>query len=204
MNSANLPLIEGFFFSAGLIVGIGPRNTLILRQGLRRQHLLLIVLLCTLVDAGLITLGTVGVGALIQNEWLIKLMTYSGVAALLYYGACSFRAAFSPVHAAKEAMTIPTRRQIVTALLTVNFLNPNLYIDTMLLIGGSASHYQPDQRLWFALGAIAASLVWFLALSYGSALLAPVLKQARVLRAIDLFNGGLLLFMAFRLASHTV
>jgi L-lysine exporter family protein LysE/ArgO len=108
------------------------------------------------------------------------------------------------VHAAKEAMTIPTRRQIVTALLTVNFLNPNLYIDTMLLIGGSASHYQPDQRLWFALGAIAASLVWFLALSYGSALLAPVLKQARVLRAIDLFNGGLLLFMAFRLASHTV
>jgi L-lysine exporter family protein LysE/ArgO len=75
MNSANLPLIEGFFFSAGLIVGIGPRNTLILRQGLRRQHLLLIVLLCTLVDAGLITLGTVGVGALIQNEWLIKLMT---------------------------------------------------------------------------------------------------------------------------------
>jgi L-lysine exporter family protein LysE/ArgO len=202
MNTANLPLIEGFFFSAGLIIGVGPRNTLILHQGLRRQHLLLIVLICTLVDAVLITLGTVGVGALIHNEWLIKLMTYGGVAALLFYGASSFRAAFSPALAAKEAMTLPTRRQVVTALLTVNFLNPNLYIDTVLLIGGGASHYQPDQRLWFAVGAIAASIVWFLGLSYGSALLAPVLKQARVLRAIDLFSGGLLLFMAFRLASH--
>jgi L-lysine exporter family protein LysE/ArgO len=202
MNSANLPLIEGFFLSAGLIIGVGPRNTLILRQGLRRQHLLLIVLLCTLVDAVLITLGTVGVGSLIQNELLIKLMTYSGVAALLIYGAYSFRAAFSPVLAAKEAKTLPTRRQIVMALLTVNFLNPNLYIDTMLLIGGSGSHYQPDQRPWFVVGAIAASLVWFLGLSYGSALLAPVLKQARVLRGIDLFSGGLLWFMAFRLFSH--
>jgi L-lysine exporter family protein LysE/ArgO len=202
MNSANLPLIEGFFLSAGLIVGIGPRNTLILRQGLCRQHLRLIVMMCTLVDAILIGLGTVGVGALIQNEWLIKLMTYSGVAALLFYGACSFRAAFSPALAAKEAMTLPTRRQIVTALLTVNFLNPNLYIDTVLLIGGGSSHYQPNQRLWFAVGAIAASLVWFLGLSYGSALLAPVLKQARVLRAVDLFSGSLLWFMAFRLASH--
>jgi L-lysine exporter family protein LysE/ArgO len=202
MNLANLPVIEGFFLSAGLIIGVGPRNTLILQQGLRRQHLLLIVLLCTLVDAVLITLGTVGVGALIHNQLLIKLMTYSGVVALLYYGACSFRAAFSPALAAKEAMTLPTRRQIVTALLTVNFLNPNLYIDTVLLIGGGASHYQPDQRLWFAVGAIAASIVWFLGLSYGSALLAPVLKQARVLRAIDLFSGALLWFMAFRLFSH--
>jgi L-lysine exporter family protein LysE/ArgO len=202
MNTANLPLIEGFFLSAGLIIGIGPRNTLILRQGLRRQHLLLIIVMCTLVDAVLITLATVGVGALIQNEWLIKLMTYAGIAALLYYGACSFRAAFSPALAAKEARTLPTRRQVVTALLTVNFLNPNLYIDTMLLIGSSASHYQPDQRLWFAVGAIAASLVWFLGLSYGSALLAPVLKQPKVLRGIDLFSGALLCFMAFRLFGH--
>lgn len=202
MNTANLPLIEGFFFSAGLIIGIGPRNTLILHQGLRRQHLRLIVLLCTLVDAVLITLGTVGAGAFIQSEWLIKLMTYAGVAALLYYGACSFWAAFSPALAVKEAKTVPTRRQIVMALLTVNFLNPNLYIDTMLLIGGSASKYQHDQRLWFAVGAIAASLVWFLVLSYGSALLAPFLKQPKVLRGIDLFSGALLWFMAFRLASH--
>jgi L-lysine exporter family protein LysE/ArgO len=204
MLSLSVPMIEGFLLSAGLIGGIGPRNTLILRQGLRRQHLWMIVVLCTLVDAVLITLGTVGAGAFIQSEWLIKLMTYAGVAALLYYGTCSFRAAFSPALAAKEAKTVPTRRQIVMALLTVNFLNPNLYIDTMLLIGGTASKYQYDQRLWFAVGAIAASLVWFLVLSYGSALLAPFLKQPKVLRSIDLFSGALLWFMAFRLASHII
>jgi L-lysine exporter family protein LysE/ArgO len=202
MLNLSVPMIEGFLFSAGLIVGIGPRNTLILHQGLRRQHLWMIVLLCTLVDAILITLGTVGAGAFIQSEWLLKLMTYAGVAALLYYGACSFRAAFSPALAAKEAARVPTRRQIVMALLTVNFLNPNLYIDTMLLIGGSASQYQHDQRLWFAVGAIAASLVWFLVLSYGSALLAPFLRQPKVLRGIDLFSGALLWFMAFRLFGH--
>jgi L-lysine exporter family protein LysE/ArgO len=202
MLNLSVPMIEGFLLSAGLIVGIGPQNTLILRQGLRRQHLLLIVLLCTLVDAILITLGTVGVGALIQGEWLKKLMTITGVAALLYYGTCSFRAVFSPPLEAKDVVTLPTRRQIVTALLTVSLLNPSVYIDTMLLIGGGANHYQPDQRLWFAVGAVGASLVWFLGLTYGSALLAPVLKQARVLRAIDLFSGGLLWFMALRLVSH--
>ena len=202
MLNFSVPMIEGFLLSAGLIVGIGPRNTLILRQGLRRQHLWMIVLLCTLVDAILIGLGTVGAGAFIQSEWLIKLMTYAGVAALLFYGVCSFRAAFSPALAAKEALTVPTRRQIVMALLTVNFLNPNLYIDTMLLIGGGASRYGHDQRLWFAVGAIAASLVWFLVLGYGSALLAPFLRQPKVLRGIDLFSGALLWFMAFRLASH--
>ena len=198
----NLPLIEGFLLSAGLIVGIGPQNTLILRQGLRRQHLLLMVLLCTLVDAALIGLGTLGVGAMVQGEWLPKLMTLAGVTALLYYGTRSFWAAFSPAVAAQESTAIPTRRQVVIALLAVSLLNPSVYIDTMLLIGGSASHYQADQRLWFALGAICASLVWFVGLSYGSAILAPMLKQPRVLRAIDVVSGSLLWFMAVRLASH--
>jgi L-lysine exporter family protein LysE/ArgO len=202
MNSANLPLIEGFYLSAGLLVGFGPQSTLILRQGLRRQHLLLMVLLCTLIQGVLIALGTVGVGALIQGEWLSKLMTFAGVATLLYYGTASFRAAFSPILAAQETLTFPTRRQKVTAILAVSLLNPSVYVNTLLLIGGSANHFQSDQRLWFALGAIAASLVWFLGLTYGSALLASVLKQARVLRAIDLCSGALLWFMAFRLFCH--
>ena len=200
--NANLPLIEGFLLSAGLIVGIGPQNTLILRQGLRRQHLLVMVLLCTLVDATLIGLGTVGAGAVMQGEWLPKLMTLAGVTALLYYGTCSFRAALSPAVAAQEPAAIPTRRQVVIALLAVSLLNPSVYIDTMLLIGGSASRYGADGRLWFAIGAIGASLVWFVGLTYGSAILAPMLKQPRVLRAIDVVSGGLLWFMAFRLASH--
>ena len=137
-----------------------------------------------------------------QGAWLHRLMTYAGIAALLYYGGCSFRAAFSPALEAKEVVTLPTRRQIVTAILAVSLLNPSVYIDTMLLIGGGANRYWPDQRLCLAVGVIGASLVWFLGLTYGSALLAPVLKQARVLRAIDVFSGGLLLFMAFRLVSH--
>lgn len=202
MLSYSAPLSEGFLLGAGLIVGIGPQNTLVLRQGLRRQHLWLMVLLCTLVDACLITLGTLGVGAMVQGELLVQLMTYAGVALLLVYGARSFRAAFSGSSEMQGATFLPSRRQIVLTLLAVSLLNPSVYVDTMLLIGGSATRYGHELRFWFASGAIFASLVWFFGLSYGSALLAPLLKQKRVLRLLDLLSGGILWLMAFRLLAH--
>jgi L-lysine exporter family protein LysE/ArgO len=202
MSDFNFPVIEGFVVSAGLIAGFGPQNTLVLRHGLRRQHLLLMVALCTLLDACLIGLGTIGVGALLQGELLTRLLTCAGVVALLVYGAGSFRAGFMPASELNVATDNPTRRQVIAALLAVSLLNPSVYIDTVLLIGGSSNHYHADQRGWFAAGAMVASLVWFSGLSYGSALLAPMLGQPRVLRGIHLLSGGLLWFMAFRLASH--
>lgn len=202
MPDFNLPVIEGFVLSAGLIAGVGPQNILVLRQGLRRQHLLLMVALCTLLDACLIGLGTIGVGALLQGELLTRLLTCAGVVALLVYGAGSFRAAFMPASEPNVAADSPTRRQVITALLVVSLLNPSVYIDTVLLIGGSANHYHVDQRGWFAAGAMVASLIWFSGLSYGSALMSPMLRHPKVLRGIHLSSGGLLWFMAFRLASH--
>jgi L-lysine exporter family protein LysE/ArgO len=202
MPTYTRPLLEGFILSAGLIVGLGPQNTLVLRQGLRRQHLLLMVVLCTLVDAFLIGLGTVGLGALLQGELLTRLMTYAGAAALLYFGARSLKAAFCPACLAQEAAHLPSRKQMVMALLAVSLLNPSVYIDTLLLIGGSAARFEGDLRLWFATGAAGASLVWFLSLGYGSALLAPLLGQPKVLRALDLLSGGILWLMAFRLLGH--
>lgn len=187
---------------AGLIIGIGPQNTLVLRQGLRRQHLLLMVVLCTLIDACLIALGTLGVGIMLQSELLVKLMTYAGVALLLVYGARSFWAAFSPASGMQEATFLSSRRQIVLTLLAVSLLNPSVYVDTMLLIGGSATRYQAELRPWFASGAIFASLIWFFSLSYGSALLAPFLTQKRVLRFLDLLSGGILCAIAVRLLAH--
>ena len=202
MSDFNVPVIEGFVLSAGLIAGVGPQNTLVLRQGLRRQHLLLMVALCTLLDACLIGLGTVGVGAWLQGELLTRSLTCAGVVVLLVYGAGSLRAGFMPAAELNVAADHPTRRQVITALLAASLFNPSVYIDTVLLIGGSASHHHADQRGWFAAGAMAASLIWFSGLSYGSALVAPLLGQPRVLRGVNLLSGGLLWFMAFRLAGH--
>ena len=196
-----LPLLEGFILSAGLIVSLGPQNTLVLRQGLRRQHLLVVVLLCTLIDASLIGLGTVGVGALLKGELLRRLMTYGGAVVLLYFGARSFKAAFCPT-CLTEASFLPSRKQVLLALLAVSLLNPSLYLDTLLLIGGSAMRFEGDLRLWFGVGAAGASLVWFLGLSYGSALLAPMLARPKVLRRIDFLSGSILWLMAFRFLVH--
>jgi L-lysine exporter family protein LysE/ArgO len=202
MTAYTIPLIEGFVLSAGLIVGIGPQNALVLRQGLRRQHLLLMVLLCTAVDGVLIGLGTFGMGAVIQGERITQLMTYAGALVLLVCGGLSFKAAFSSSSQPQATDLLSGRKQLVVALLAVTLLNPSLYLDTLLLIGGSASRYGEDFRIWFALGAIVASLVWFVGLSYGSALLAPWLRQPRVLRGIDLLSGAVLWLMAFRLLTH--
>lgn len=202
METYAVPLIEGFFLNISLIAGIGPQNTMILRQGLNRQHLLLMVALCTLVDALMIGLGSFGVGAFFQSELLQRPMTYLGIAALLYYAARSFKAAFSSTTETRESTELPSRRQVVMALLAVSLLNPSLLIDTMLLMGGSASHYQTDLRLWFVVGAVSASLIWFVVISYGSARLAPLLKRPEVLRAIDALSGSILCLMAFRLLIH--
>jgi L-lysine exporter family protein LysE/ArgO len=94
------------------------------------------------------------------------------------------------------------RRQVVIALLAVNLLNPMVYLDTMVLIGSGAMRYQDNLRFCFTMGAILSSMLWFWGLSYGSALLAPWIKQPRVLRALDGLSGGILWLMAFRLLTH--
>jgi L-lysine exporter family protein LysE/ArgO len=198
MLSNILTLSEGFLLGAGLIVGVGPQNTLIMRLGLRRQHLLLMVILCTLIDVWFISISTLGMGTLLKSRMLIQLLTYAGVGFLLIYGARSFKAALSPAAQHKEDL-LTTRKQIILALLAVSLFNPSVYLDTLVLIGSNAIRYQADLRVWFALGAMLASLLWFCSLSYGSAYLAPLLKQPRVLRLIDCLSGIILWLMAFRL-----
>jgi L-lysine exporter family protein LysE/ArgO len=200
--SYSVPLIEGFLLGAGLIVGIGPQNTIVLRNGLRRQHLLMMVLLCTLIDGVLITLGTLGMGSLLTDQTLIQVLTCAAAAVLLIYGARSLGAAFSPNLAAQQEASLPTRRQVILALLGVSLLNPSVYMDTLVLIGGSSIRYADDLRMWFAVGAILASLVWFWGLSYGSAMLAPLVKQPKFMRWLDGLSGGILLLMALRLLTH--
>ena len=182
---------QGFGLGLGLIVAIGAQNAFVLRQGLRRQHVALVVALCTLCDSALITLGAVGVGSLVASSPILtKLAVFGGAAFLIVYGALTLRNAFKPQSlSAADAPDVMGTRAVVTAALGFSILNPHAWLDTVVLLGGIAGQFPTDQRVVFTGGAILASAVWFVALGAGAAWLSPVLARPKVWRVIDLVIG---------------
>ena len=181
-----LAFIRGFGMSAALIVAIGAQNAFVLRAGLRREHVLAVVLVCALSDALLISLGVLGVGALVQaSQWLLALARYGGAAFLFVYGALAARRA---VHgtgmAVQEAPATSLRTALVTCL-ALTYLNPHCWLDTVVVLGAIAGQLPDGQRAAFGLGAALASLVWFFALGYGAHLLRGVFARPVAWRWLD-------------------
>ena len=179
--------IEGFALSMGLILAIGPQNIFVLRQGLLRSHVFAVCLVCSLSDALLLSAGVLGLGSVLAGIEGAELLV--SVAAALFiggYGVMRVRSAMEPVGMSvgdDEAMALgPT---IGTAL-AFTFLNPHVYLDTVLVIGGAASRYSVDDRVAFAVGASLASFLFFFALGYGAGRLSSVLDRPESWRAIDM------------------
>ena len=182
---------QGFGLGLGLIVAIGAQNAFVLRQGLRRRHVALVVVLCTICDSALITLGAVGVGSLVASSpVLTKLAVYGGAAFLIVYGGLALKNALKPsnLSVTRDDGTTSTRA-VVSAALGFSILNPHAWLDTVVLLGGLAGQFPTDQRAVFTGGAILASAVWFVALGAGAAWLSPVLARPKVWRGIDLVIG---------------
>ena len=195
-----LPLVQGFLLCASLIIAIGPQNLFLIQQGLRRRHLLITALLCTLFDLMLITAGVGGLGAVLaaDERWL-TVTTLGGAAFLLGYGVRALHAAtYCPpmLAAAPAAPGGPNLKGTLWATASFAFLNPAAYIDTVLMIGGTSSHFPVDERLLFGVGAAIASALWFFALLYGSSRLAPLLRHRTAWRALDLVSGGTMIVAA--------
>ncbi len=179
--------ITGFFTGAGLIIAIGAQNAFVLRQGLQRSHVGLVVSLCALSDALLIALGVAGIGALVLQwpQWLHGLR-FGGAAFLAWYGLQAARRAWQG-SSALSASQQPSgsRRQVLLACLAFTWLNPHVYLDTMVLLGSLSTSY-PGRAQWaFGLGACAASVVWFSALGFGARLLQPVFRRPLAWRVLD-------------------
>ena len=177
--------LPGFALSFTLIMAIGAQNAFVLRQGLRREHVLPVVLVCAISDALLIGAGVAGFGALAEAApWFGPLMRYGGAAFLLWYG---WRNALSAWRggAALEAEGQMTRSlgKAVLTLLALTWLNPHVYLDTLVLLGSISAQY-PD-RLAFGLGAISASFVFFASLGFGARLLAPLFARPRSWQVLD-------------------
>jgi len=188
----------GFAVSATLIVAIGAQNAFVLRQGLRREHVLLIVAFCALADLLLISAGVAGVSSVLgQAPHLTLFLTAAGTVFLAWYG---FRALARARSATSMDVAEGTRRltirNAVAQVAGFTFLNPHVYLDTVLLIGSIGARQPTDARFWFVGGAAAASGAWFSTLGFGARLLRPVFRTPRAWQVLDTIIGVTMLVLA--------
>jgi L-lysine exporter family protein LysE/ArgO len=176
--------LAGFALGLSLILAIGAQNAFVLRQGLRRAHVLAVVLVCALSDAVLVAAGVTGFGVLAEAvPGLERIMRYGGAAFLLVYGARSFWAAWRGGAALEAGEGAGSLRRAVLTCLALTWLNPHVYLDTVVLLGSISAQYA--DRFAFGLGAVTASFVFFFALGYGARLLAPLFQRPASWQVLD-------------------
>lgn len=180
--------LTGLGAGASLIIAIGAQNAYVLRQGLRREHVLPIVLICIASDAILIAAGVAGIGAIIRSAPVaLEIIRWAGFAFLLLYAAFAARRALRPEHLDPNGATATSTTLLaaVGTCLALTWLNPHVYLDTVLLLGSlSASHGDPG-RWVFGAGAVTASILWFGMLGFGARYLAPVFARPLAWRILD-------------------
>lgn len=185
--------LTGFALGFSLILAIGAQNAFVLRQGIRGEHVLPVVLTCAVSDAIFIAAGVMGFGFLAeQAPWVEPVARWGGAAFLVVYGSLSLRSALNGTSALKAAEGDPgPLLPTLLVCLALTWGNPHVYLDTVVLIGSVATTHD-GHRLAFGLGAVAASFVFFFSLGYGARLLAPLFAQPRAWKALDVFVGFLL------------
>ncbi len=181
--------LAGFALGFSLILAIGAQNAFVLRQGIRQEHVLPVCLTCAISDAILIVAGVAGFGALSEAvPWVQPVMRYGGAAFLVWYGAKSFLSAWQggsglQTGQDKGTMLWPT----ILTVLAFTWLNPHVYLDTVMLIGSISAQY--ESRAAFGAGAVVASFVFFFTLGYGARLLVPLFEKPSAWRIFDILIG---------------
>ena len=192
------PVLTGFGTGLGLIVAIGAQNAWVLRQGVRREHIGLVIAICALSDLVLITVGT-GAIRIVTGlaPWVLEVLRWGGVVYLAVFAVSSFRSALRP-GALEESAARPAASVAATTL-ALTWLNPHVYLDTVLMLGTVTNDFGPA-RWWAAAGACAASVVWFAGLGLGARALSGPLSSPRTWRVVDVLVGCVMLGVAAHLA----
>jgi L-lysine exporter family protein LysE/ArgO len=181
-----MPLLAGFATTLTLIVAIGAQNAFVLRQGLRREHVLPVVLICSLSDALLISSGIAGLGALFGRSPLaLEIAKYTGAAFLYAYAVVAAKRALRPGSINHADHTPAALRSVLLTTLAFTYLNPHVYLDTVILLGSLANQRGTDGRWFYGLGAVTASFTWFFALGFFSRKLTPVFARPRAWQYLD-------------------
>ena len=196
-----LPFLVGAGSGLSLIVAIGAQNAFVLRQGIRREHVLPVVLICGLTDAVLEALGVAGIGYVIERAPVVlEIVRWGGVLFLLWYAWTAARRALRPEVLVAADGSGGSLRRTVLACLAITYLNPHVYLDTMVLMGSIGNAQGDPERWWFVLGGAAASVAWFFLLGYGARGLTRFFATPRSWRILDGVVAGVMLLIAARLA----
>lgn len=195
-------LIPGFFTGLSLIVAIGAQNAFVIRQGLTKKHVLLVVTICAVADAALIALGIAGLGAIISGlPWLLEVIRWFGVAYLSWFGVRSIMSAFKNESMDASGAQSLSKGKVVAAVLGFTLLNPHVYLDTVILVGSVANQFGQD-RWAFGIGAMIASVVWFFSIGFGARAASGLMSKPIFWRILDSLIACVMFGIAAMLAFY--
>ena len=199
-----IALITGFFTGLSLIVAIGAQNAFVIKQGLLRSHVTLIVIVCSLSDALLIVIGTGGLGTIIQSKPdLLDVIRWFGVIYLTWFGIKSVRSAFRNDTLTASDQSEGSWKKVLLTVLAMTYLNPHVYLDTVIFVGSLANQFEA-QRWYFALGACIASGVWFSAIGYGARSASHLMSKPLFWRILDSVIAAIMFTLAVTLAFYKI
>ena len=197
-----IALITGFFTGMSLIVAIGAQNAFVIKQGLLRSHVTLVVFVCSLSDALLIILGTGGLGTIIQSRPdLLDVIRWFGVIYLTWFGFKSLRSALRNETLTASNQSAESWKKVLLTVLAMTYLNPHVYLDTEIFVGSLANQFE-SQRWYFALGACIASGIWFSAIGYGARSASHLMSKPLFWRVLDSAIAAIMLTLAITLAFY--
>jgi L-lysine exporter family protein LysE/ArgO len=197
-----IAIVPGFLAGLSLIIAIGAQNAFVIRQGLTKKYVLLTVLICACSDALLIALGASGLGALIKsNKDLLEFVRWFGVAYLLWFAFKSAKSAFKQevLNSAGEASA--NKKSVVLAVLALTFLNPHVYLDTVILLGSISNQFGSD-KWFFVTGAIIASFLWFTSIGFGAKSASRFMSRPIFWKILDSLIAAIMLSIAAFLAFY--
>ena len=195
-------IIPGLLAGLSLIIAIGAQNAFVIRQGLTKKFVLLTVLICAFSDALLIALGASGLGALIKsNKNVLEFVRWFGVAYLLWFAFKSAKSALKKevLNSAGEASA--DRKSVILTVLALTFLNPHVYLDTVILLGSISNQFGSD-KWFFVIGAMLASLIWFSAIGFGAKSASKFMSRPIFWKILDSIIAAIMLSIAAFLAFY--
>jgi L-lysine exporter family protein LysE/ArgO len=196
-------IIRGALIAGGLIVAIGAQNAFVLKQGLLKNNIFWVSLTCFLCDLILITIGVLGIGTIISSSTFATVtLAITGGIFLAFYGVKSFRSAWlfsSSMNINNDVETSPKIHKTILLTLAITLLNPHVYLDTVVIIGGVAGTLTLNEKILFLIGALIASFIWFFGLGYGSRWLIPLFKKPIAWRILDFGIGCVMILLSYQL-----
>ncbi|MEY4553958.1 MAG: hypothetical protein RL197_385 [Actinomycetota bacterium] len=197
-----LAFLPGLLTGLSLIIAIGAQNAFVIRQGLTRKYVLMTVLVCIVSDVTLMAAGVAGLGAIIlQLDWLLEVFRWFGVAYLLWFAYGSVRSAFKNDSLKTGESKSGTRKQVLVAVLSMTWLNPHVYLDTVILVGSIANTFKED-AWYFGLGAMLGSVLWFFSIGYGAKAASGLMSKPSFWKILDLVIAAVMVTIAGLLAFY--